>query len=236
MKTLLKISLLILFLIYDLIPSGQISQDTTLNSSVTEGNFQFQDSEVIEIDTLIINGLEYIQTFKSSRFTSLLTIKGDTIINAKDYYFKIDTIDINEDSYKDIRVYFMSNNPYECDNYLFNEKLKTFKYIENATLGIQHIKGTKNYYSYNSCGCADMNWESYLSKIENYKLINYGYINGKGCEGEQKVIEIYRIYNSNSEEKILVKKLPYRKYINKFRNKWTFLDNYWKQNFKNFKR
>jgi hypothetical protein len=83
-----------------------------------------------------------------------------------------------------------------------------------------------------------MNWESYLSKIEDYKLINIGYINGQGCDEDVKenpqTIEIYKISGNREENKKLVEKLPYLKYIPEFGDKWDFINNYWKKNYRKF--
>ena len=83
-----------------------------------------------------------------------------------------------------------------------------------------------------------MNWESYLSKIENYKLVLLGYIHGQGCDFRVKenpqVIKIYKILNKGNNQKKLIKKLPYLKYIPKFDEKWDFIENYWTKNYSSF--
>ena len=75
-----------------------------------------------------------------------------------------------------------------------------------------------------------MNWESYLSRIENYQLVSYGRIEGLGCDGES-AINIYKIVN---KEEFLIKKLYYAKLIPKNDNKWDFIKNYWTTNYQNF--
>jgi hypothetical protein len=167
-------------------------------------------------------------------------MQGDTIVKSEAYYFEAKFLDIDEDGYKDIRVFAFSNTPDQCDNYLFDKELKTFKLIENCDLDIKKLKGTQFFYSYNRVGCADMNWESHLSKIEKHKLVNYGYINGQGCDFEVKdnpqVIEIYKVTDSDKDEKKLIKSLSYLKHISKNNDKWDFIEKYWKQNFKTFDR
>ena len=85
-----------------------------------------------------------------------------------------------------------------------------------------------------------MNWESHLYKIENYKLVSYGYIKGQGCDFEieknPQIIEIYKVINSDTDEKTLIKKLPYQKHIKEFGDKWDFIKNYWTRNYKTFER
>ena len=198
------------------------------------------DTDSVKNDTIIINHRSFIQTLENEKFGCLVSIKGDTVIKYADYYHQIEVLDIDEDGYKDIRVFVISNTPNKCDNYFFDKNISTFKKIENCDLDIQKIKGTGFYYSYNRAGCADMNWESYLSKIEAYELVSYGYILGKGCDFEVKnnpqTIKIYKIINSNTDEKVLIKQMPYLKYITRFSDKHSFIKKYWKQNFNAFDR
>jgi hypothetical protein len=230
----MKTRQIILFLI---ILTACISKSA--ESSTSQIN-QCQNSIDISIDTLKINDQIFIQTLKDSNFNCLLSLHGDTIIKSEEYYFYAEVLDIDEDGYKDIRVFIFSNKPNKCDNYLFDKRLKTFKKLENSDLDIQKIKGTGFFYSYNSAGCADMNWESHLSKIENYKLVDYGYIYGQGCDFDieinPQVIEIYTVGYLDTSEIDLVKKLPYQKHIKEFGDKWDFIKNYWKRHYKKFER
>jgi hypothetical protein len=188
---------------------------------------------LINIDTLTINNQKIIQILHDSQFHCLLDISNDTIIPAKKFYNEIVYTDINKDNNKDIRVYVISNSINDCDNYLYNSKSKTFKLLENCFTDIKKIKKSNFYYSYTKAGCADFNWVSYLSKIENNKLVNYGFIHGQSCELDPQIIEIYKI-NSKTEKQILIKKLPYQKYIPKFEDKWLFIEKYWLENFSKF--
>jgi hypothetical protein len=212
----------------------------TFYSTALKSNVHLQNTSQIQVDTLVINSQYYIQILKDNRFNCLLSIKGDTIVKSEDYYFKVEFLDINEDGYKDIRVFVISNTPNQCDNYLFDLNLKIFKVIHDCLLDLKKIKGTDFFYTYNRAGCSDSNWESYLGKIENYKFINYGYIYGQGCDYETKdnlqVINIYEVDNSFNDEKKLIKKLPYQKYIKQFDEKWDFIVNYWTNNYKIFER
>jgi hypothetical protein len=210
----------------------------TIDSSISKIKAQKLETINIQIDTLQINNQQYIQFSRSNKFNCLLSIKGDTLIKSEDYYFEAEFLDINEDGYKDIQISLFTNNPNDRENYLFDKKHNSFKLIENCERYIQKIKGTNFYYSYNRTGCSDMNWESYLSKIENYKLVNYGYIYGQGCDYEiksnPKIIEIYKVLNSDTDEKVLIKKLPYQKYIKEFSEKWDFIKIYWTTNYNAF--
>lgn len=187
-----------------------------------------------------LNSQNYIQQNRDNRFDCLLTSNGDTIVKSHTYYSQIEFLDIDEDGNQDLRVFIISNTPNQCDNYLFDQKQKSFRLIENCNLDVKKINGTNYYYSYNHAGCSDLNWESHLSKIENFKLVDYGYMFGQGCDFDVKnnpqVIEIYKITNSEMNSKVLLKTLPYHKYITASVDKWTFLSNYWQENFPNFKR
>lgn len=213
-------------------------ENISVDSSKVQVEIKQQDSIVIEIDTIIINDNKYIQILKDSLLNCLLSIDGDTIVKSEDYYFRLELIDIDVDGYNDMRIHIFCNTPNVCDNYLFVKKTSSFKLIENCYLDIKKVKGADFFYSYNRAGCADKNWESNLSKIENYKLINYGYIHGQGCdfkiEENPQIIEIYKVNNLDSEEKTLLKKLPYKKYIKEFGDKWDFIENYWTKNYKTF--
>jgi hypothetical protein len=239
----MKIRLNILFLILTACnakSTDQAIENKTTDGSTKEIKFQPRDTIGVHIDTLLINNRQYIQVLKDNRFNCLVSMQGDTIVKPEDYYFEATFLDIDEDGYKDMRVFAFSNTPNQCSNYLFERELKTFKLIENCDLDIKKLKGTPFYYSCNSAGCADMNWESHLGKIENHKLVNYGYINGQGCDFEVKknpqVIEIYKLSDSGRDGKKLIKSLPYLKHISKNNDKWAFIEKYWKQNVKTFDR
>lgn len=186
--------------------------------------------------TFTLNGQKLIKILQNGRFIALTSISGDTIVKYQHYYERLKILDINGDGSNDIRVYIMSNTPNQCDNYLFNIAKRKFKLLENCNLDIKLVTGTKLFYSYNRAGCADYNWQSYLSKIVNFKLIPIGYIYGNGCESNnnQQVIEIYKI-NPNNQVQILIKKLPYLKNIPVFDAKWGFIEKYWSKNYLKFK-
>ena len=238
MKTLLNILLFIILTSCNSKLSEKIIEKNLTDSSSVQSTSQIQDNVDVQFDTLNINDQNFIQTLKDGRFNCLLSIQGDTIVKPEDYYFESKLLDINEDGYKDIRVFAFSNTPNQCDNYLFDQKIKTFKIVEECYLDIKKMIGTDFFYSYNRGGCADMNWESHLSKIKNYKLVDYGYIYGKGCdfeiENNPQVIEIYKMLNSDTNEKKLMKKLPYKKHIKEFGDKWDFIEQYWAENYKAF--
>jgi hypothetical protein len=197
------------------------------------------ETEIYQTDTLLINQQQYIRTTRGEfdEFVCLTTINGDTIIPYANYYHLAEFLDINEDGYSDIRIFVFSKTANQCDNYLFDIQDKTFHYLENCCLDIQKIKGTDYYYSYSSTGCSDMNWVSELVKIENFKTILLGYIDGQGCDygDEPRYIEIYKVAGKGNSEK-LVEQLPYSKYIPNFEDKFDFMEKYWTKNYQKFKK
>lgn len=220
---------------------GDKQIETISSDSLTlQTEIQQQDTLDIKIDTIEINDRRSIQIRKNGRFNCLLSEQGDTIVKSTDYYLEAMFPDIDEDGYKDIRVFAFSNTPNQCDNYLFDKTTQSFRLIENCDLDIHRIKGIDFFYSYNRAGCADLNWESHLSKIENYTLVKYGYMYGQGCDVDAnenpQVIDIYKVVDSEKNERTLMKSLPYVKHIPPNTSKWDFIETYWKQNIKNFER
>lgn len=239
-----KIQYIILFFFFIACNSNTKDINTTTNNSdslkAKNINVHTMDTTNIHRDTILINNIKYIQTIiKEDQFACLTSLNGDTIIPFADFYFKIKLLDINKDGYKDIRVLIFSNAPNQCDNYLYDKNSKNYRIIEDCSINIEKIKGTDYYYSICKAGCAAMDWDSYLSKIENYKQTNYGYIYIQGCDFEIKenlqVIEIYKVTNSENDTKILIKKLPFKKYISNHSD-WDFIKRYWKRNYRNFEK
>jgi hypothetical protein len=182
-------------------------------------------------DTLILNNQKIIRNFKDEKLESLVTLSGDTVLKNCEQYSNVYFIDINNDGYKDIRAYAFSNTPNQCENYLFDIKKRNFRFIENCDLDIQPIKGTKYFYSYIRAGCADLNWESHLLKIENWKATIIGFINAKGCGDHDDGIYIYKV---SSKEETLIQSQSI-KLIARFKEKKIgFIKNYWIKNYKAF--
>lgn len=189
------------------------------------------------MDTIILNKLKLVQTFKDKKFQTLITLSGDTIIKDAGYYFKLKFLDINGDGYKDIRAFVFGDTPNQCENYLYDKQSKKFKLVEDCDMDIQLIKGTQYYYSYNRSGCGDMNWESYLSKIKNYKLVSLGYMYGEGCitlSRDPRTITITKLQSPEKGKNRHIAKLSYSKHIPRLGDKWFFIRNYWTNNYRIF--
>jgi hypothetical protein len=231
MKTIISNMALIFFLISCNLSKGKNCEN---NFTGKESAAQIQSESIFYYDTLSINDYKFVQTIDkgTTRIYCLTTINGDTIIPFADYYSHIELLDINDDNNTDIRVFIFSNTYNQCNSYLFDIQNNVFKLIENCDLDIQKITGTSCYYSYNAVGCADMNWESHLSTIENYQLVTYGRIYGNGCNSDDELmIKIYKIID---EKEIFFKTLPYTKYIPKFDSKWNFIKKYWETYYRDF--
>jgi hypothetical protein len=182
-------------------------------------------------DTVRINNIGLVEISEEGKLLSILTFMGDSVIKAKDYYFKAEYPDINRDGYKDIRVFVFSSMPNQAENYLYNRQTNRFHRIENSDLDIKKIKGTERYFSYNSIGCSDNSWESNLSKLEGFKEVNVGRIEAKGCGDKNDGIYIYKV---EGDKETLVQTLP----IDKNRSgatKWHFIEQYWTSNYNRFK-
>lgn len=198
-----------------------ISKDSMQNEKLVK-----LDVSLLTHDTLIVNKEQLIKILKDNKFISLLTIKGDTIVKFNDYYSNIKFLDIDQDGYIDIRVYVNSNTPNECINYFFDKQSNGYKEIINSTLDVERIKGTNLFYSYNATGCGDMNWESHISKIENWQETNIGSLEVKGCGNKDSKITIYKI---NKMKKEIIDSKPLT--VLEKRDKWDFISEYWKRNY-----
>ncbi len=214
------------------------NENNTSSGSSIQAKSQPQDSLGINIDTLKVNHHNYIQIRKGHKFNCLLSMQGDTIVMPEAYYARAAFIDIDKDGFKDFRVYAFSNTPNQCDNYLFDKANLTFTLIKNCDLDIQKIKGTDFFYDYNRAGCSSLNWESHLSKIENFTLVHYGFMQIQGCdidiEKSPQIIEIYKFNDTATGVKTIIQKLPYQKHINDFGDEAGFINHYWTKNFKTF--
>jgi hypothetical protein len=148
--------------------------------------------------------------------------------------------DFNKDGYPDIMLEYMGNN-HSYHLYLFDPKKNVFKSLEGFVrfpASKQLKSNPQYYYSYSRAGCADMNWESDLFRIENFKTIHLAHIDGQGCDFEvdknPQMIEIYKVLEQNTENKKLIETLPYLKSIQKYENKWKFIESYWSNNYAKF--
>lgn len=169
----------------------------------------------------------------TERLYSLETLGGKVIIQPADYYVNLQVLDINEDGFQDIRIYVISNTPNQCENYFFDANEKMFRKIIGSDLDIRKLPNADLYYSYNRAGCASMNWESHLSKIENFEEITIGRIEAHDCEDEDDGITFYKIVTDDKVLKIDHKPDHNMGFSGK-NNRWDYMVNYWVNNYKKY--
>jgi hypothetical protein len=198
-------------------------------------NRYFADTSLFGIDTATVAGKKYIGFFNDGIYY-LLNAKGDTLLKKQDYYINGEFKDFNQDGYKDVILHYSSNAPLVLDLFLYVPALKKFKEVQDFRKfpAPRRITGTKYYYSYHKSGCADLNWDSDLFYIENFKAIRIGNISGNGCHkaGDKKGgIFISKVQSS---KKMLVKTFPIETIGNYKDYKWGFIYEYWTKNYKFF--
>jgi hypothetical protein len=160
-------------------------------------------------------------------------------LKSKDLYdedfWRLKFEDFDNDGYKDLLISYRSNVPDRQDLILFDNHQMRFVQIKDFPdyPAAIHLKGTDLFYSYHRSGCADEDWDSDLFKIENFKTVKIGNINGQACVGppEKPFIHVSRFIG---KRQMLVKTFPLTE-IDKFKDsKWGFIDWYWKRNYQKF--
>lgn len=195
----------------------------------------YADTNSFAIHTTTIAGKKYIGFFNDQTYY-LLNPKGDTVLRKKGYYFDAEFKDFNKDGHQDIILHYSSNTPIVLDLFLYVPTTGKFREIKNFRdfPAPEQIKGTKFYYSYHKSGCADMNWDSDLFYIENFKAIRIGHIAGRQCDNRDDMKDAVYIYKVRSDKEKLFNTLPIDT-IWKYKDyKWDFIREYWTKNYKVF--
>lgn len=165
----------------------------------------------------------------------LLNEKGDTVYQDSVFSPYQKFVDFNGDGFNDILIEYMTNIPGIMDLLIYDKAERTYKRVvgfQNFP-GPQQIANSKYYYSYHRSGCADMNWDSDLFYIENYKTVKIGNISVNQCNdtGINDGIYINKIDGKNRME---IGRLPI-KIIKQYKeHKWGFIKKYWQENYKRF--
>ena len=200
-----------------------------------------QKSKATQIDTTIYS--QQTVTIQGKKYNGFLTPDGFRLLNSKNQiylkhsgdYFTWEFKDFNKDGYRDIYLDKGGNTPERFDLLLFLPKTKSFrqvKYFENFPAP-ENISRTKYFYSYHKSGCADMNWDSDLFYINDFKAVRLANISGSECENSGIKDGLY-INKLNGDKKILFKTLPIDA-VHKFKDdKWGFIKKYWTENYKLF--
>jgi hypothetical protein len=207
---------------------------TEIKNSV---NILKNDSDyfTIDYDTIEIQNDIFIAYFDSNCVFNLVKNNLDTIFKQEDLFPDFEFIDFNNDHFKDIKIRNGGNTPSVYTMLLYNKKKKTFTLLEDLREFPEPnlIKNTNYYYSYHKSGCADMNWDSDLFYIENFKTIKIGNISANECneKDEEFGITISKVKNDNYT---FYKKLPIG-IIHKYDDyKWGFIKEYWTKNYNKF--
>lgn len=205
-------------------------------------NYEEIDSSVLNIDSIVVENKTFkiicldndFWKDKENPSCNLLIInyKNDTIFKSEEFTNCFEIKDFNEDGYKDVEINYFTNVPGINDMLLYDNASNNFKLIENFQdfPSSQKIKGTDFYYSYHRSGCADINWDSDLFYIKNFKCYRIGNISGRGCKDEERNgIIINKVKNEQEIELEYIKrKAGY------YDDKWDFIENYWLKNHKKF--
>ena len=162
---------LLLLFVFFVACTSNTEQQTNEASHIETNHLSDTANLLLHRDTLLQNGVPLVQFGIADRPQCLLTLSGDTIVKQADYYHSITFPDINEDGYTDIRVLIVSNTPNQCANYVFDKVSGRYRWIENADLDIEKLKGTDLYFSYNRAGCADLLIPSIISTLFSYVLL-----------------------------------------------------------------
>jgi hypothetical protein len=186
--------------------------------------------DILKSDTILLNGIQVIEHKKDGRLWNINALSGDIIVESAPYYFEASYLDINADGFIDIRTSIISNTPNQSENYLYDNPHKRFRKIGDSDLEIKKLKGIPLYFSYNSVGCSDHNWESHLSKIDNWKEVRIGHISTKSCGDKEDGIYIYKL---NGDREILLAAMPIDT-LNMKSDKWNFIKQYWESNHTKF--
>jgi hypothetical protein len=194
---------------------------------------QHNDTTFYSFDTGIIKGKKYVAFL--NHFGFYLLDGNDTILKRRSDYRTCHFDDFNSDGYKDVFLEISGNTPDQFDLFLYVSKTKSFQQLKGFGNfpSAKRNNGTAYYYSYHKSGCADMNWDSDLFYISNFRAIRIANISGKEC-GNSGVNDGLYISKVQGDQKTLVKTLPIET-IHKFKDdKWEFIKRYWIKNYRIF--
>jgi hypothetical protein len=192
------------------------------------------------IDTLKIGLQKFIVIQKDLRNDDDKEMNLTILNSQKDTIYVHDTYatngfnfeDFDNNGILDIRLDQITNVGGVSELIFYDINNKVFKAVEDFSNYPNPIKvkNTKYWYSYHRSGCADINWGSELFKIENFKVIKIGEIDGIGCEEEKENgIFIYKTKGDSRKRIFSEKREP-----GYYADKWDYIENYWSKNFKKF--
>jgi hypothetical protein len=189
----------------------------------------------------IVDGVRYKAICYTNEDVVIKNLKGSIVFKVNSFddasFSKLSFTDFNGDGYKDLLIEYMTNVPAICNLALYDKASKKFVRVNGFDRYPEphRLANTKVFYSYHRSGCADMNWDSDLFIIRNFKPVKLGNINGAECgdSGIKDGIYINKVVN---DKNILYKQLPINT-ITKYKNyKSGFIKSYWQRHYKNFLR
>jgi len=202
----------------------------------TSGQESQIDSTILKISSVTIGDKMFTALYTTDYTLLVKDSNGKILFKEEDFdYPNFEFKDFDNDGNKDLIISHLTNVPGIEDLLLFDKQQQTFIPVENFSKypDPKSIKGTKYFYSYHRSGCADMNWDSDLFYIENFKPIKIGNISGRECDNRDEKDGIY-IYKIGTEKEDLIKTLP-TDTINKYKDyKWGFILDFWTNNYHEF--
>ncbi|KAB2807338.1 hypothetical protein [Phaeocystidibacter luteus] len=169
----------------------------------------------------------------SGSYAYLASSEGDTLI-ISGAAGGIDIFNFDEDGYVDITFSYLGNYRV-ADLYLYDKGSKSYRRV----VGFEEVSDAQRfsekrgyYYDYQTRGCADFNWKSTLFYIEDFRVISVAEIEFTGCPQSEKERKLEVYSAPKSDERILLESenLP----EDMFNNKWDFIRDYWKENWRSF--
>ncbi|TSD67112.1 hypothetical protein FFF34_006880 [Inquilinus sp. KBS0705] len=206
----------------------------TVKKALDNKNKMVNDSTFCQ--SSIIDNQHFIIGYTSGYNVFVIGPKGDTIYKDLDGVSGVKFIDFNDDGFKDILIDYFTNVPDINDLLLYDKNKRTFRKVIDfdSYPASQSIVNSKYYYSYSRRGCADMNWESDLFYITNFKVVKIAKLEGYEC-GNGDIKDGIYIYRTIKDKKVKFKQLPIET-IRKYKDyKWGFIKDYWSRNYKLFK-
>jgi hypothetical protein len=213
--------------------AGTLTATNLLDKPVVQ--LEVENDNILYSDSVVILGRTYYAYSLSNGIFIIKNKQNDTLLIEKDLSPNFEFKDFNGDGFQDIMFYIMSNTGGVWDLILYDSAKKTFRLVENFPDFPDPIKieNTIFYYSYHKSGCADLNWDSDLFYIKNFKTIRIGNISGEGCNNRDMKDGIY-IKKIKGEKETLFQTLPIST-IEKYKDyKWGFIEDYWTKKYIDF--
>lgn len=213
---------------------GSIQKQLVVTSKKNKSTATTPDT-ILNTITDYVDGRCFVMTCSSGYNLVLKNEKGDTLYQDSVYSPEQVFLDFNGDGYKDILIDYMTSIPGVRDLLLYDLTNKTYRKVIDFQdfPSTERLGYTRYYYSYHRSGCADLNWDSDLFYIENYKTIRIGNIGGRDCKNTGVKDGIY-ISKIIGQKEIEVQKLDIS-IIKKYKDhKWGFIAEYWRKNYKKF--